>query len=358
MPSAVCLAAEGVTQQEERLAQEFRRLVVPAVEKALSQPPPEQGGEIAWGESYLLSSLVEMVSATSDNTYAGLAVKLSDWISKSRDDRHNRTDEIRGKVMPAWSSTNYSGGKRFAWAVHTGMIVAPIAKFGAVVRKNPYLESRWGDDAARLLKIAREAAAAHDDEYRDGPGPDEGYIWCPYLKKHLPLNMQNALARAWLAIDDATGVPKYRERTARLARFLKNRMRKAEDGAYVWAYWPPLEGTTDKFEDISHASINVDFMVLCREHGLVFDRSDLDRVQKTLLGRVVAGSDRISNTVGGGAPYDRYSSAVFHWARLGRHAPEVRARLTEMILAPSFEPRDNSLVLGIAYLSLPPYPGE
>src|SRR5262249_53878778 len=149
-----------------RLAQEFRLDVVPGVVKAISQPPPEQGGEIAWGESYLLSSLVEMVSATSEQTYAGLAVKLSDWIVKSRDDLHNRTDEIRGKVMPAWSSTNYSRGKRYAWAVHTGMIVAPMAKFAAVVRKNPSLESRWAGDAARLLKIAQEAVGAHDDEYR------------------------------------------------------------------------------------------------------------------------------------------------------------------------------------------------
>ena len=58
--------------------------------------------------------------------------------------------------------------------------------------------------------------------------------------------MQNALAAAWLAIDDATKTPKHRPQVQRLARFMKNRLRPMADGSYTWAYWPPLEGAAGK----------------------------------------------------------------------------------------------------------------
>lgn len=352
--AAAPATAASAYKPPAELVNRFDEIIFPVVEKAIRQPPTEQGGEIAWGESYQLAALVEMFDATRDPKYAPLVVKLSDWIAKSRDDRQNLRDEFRDKVVPAWSSTNYSQGKRYAWAVHTGMITAPMARFAAVVRSDPKLKDQWNNDAARLLKLAEEAVAVHDDDFREGPAANEGHLYGRFLKTHLPLNMQNALARAWLAIDDATGQAKYRERTTRLAQFLKNRLRPMEDGSYVWAYWPPLEGKADSFEDISHASINVDFMVLCYEHGIVFSREDLARVEKTLTQRVLRADDRESDTVGGGEKVDRYRHAALRWGRLGRHFPEVRARLIRFSALPDLGRESTALPLGISYLSLPP----
>jgi len=350
------LVAAPADAERAQLVQRFDEIVIPAVEKSIHKPATDQGGEIAWGESYQLSALVEMLDATRDAKYAPLIVKLADWIAKSRDDRQNLRDEFRDKITTAWSSTNYSHGKRYVWAVHTGMIAAPMARFAVIVRKDSKLRENWSKDADRLLSMAREAVAVHDDEYREGPAADEGHLYCLFLKKHLPLNMQNALARAWLAIDDAQPAPKYREQTKRLAQFLKNRLRPAHDGAYGWAYWPPLDGAADSFEDISHASINVDFMVLCFEHGIVFQRDDLARVKQTLLKRVLLADDRVSDTVGGGNKFNKYSSAVLQWGRLGRHFPEVRECLTEFSRWPELKRETTSVALGLAYLSLPPKP--
>lgn len=347
-PSA--LAQDQPTDLRER----FDRVLIPAVENAVRQPVTQQGGEIAWGESYRLAALVEMLDATRDPKYAELAVKLSDWITMSRDDRQGLRDEFRDTVASAWGSTNYSKGARYVWAVHTGMIVAPMARFAAVVRNDPRLREKWSKDADRLLKVAQEAVAVHDTDFREGPGGDEGYLHSLYLKKHLPLNMQNALARAWLAIDDATNTPKHRERVTRLAQFLKHRLRPMDDGSYVWAYWPPLEGRADSFEDISHAAINVDFMVLCHEQGIVFTREDLGRLKQTLLKRVLLADDRVSDTVGGGGPINTYRPAVLRWGRLGRHFPEVRERLIQFSHLPDIGREVTTLPLGLAHLSLPP----
>jgi len=342
------------TAEENRAAlrERFDKTIIPAVEKAVQQPVTDQGGEIAWGESYQLSALVEMFDATRDPKYAELIVRLSDWIAQSRDDRQGLRDGLRGSVVAAWGSTNYSKGIRYAWAVHSGMIVAPMARFAAVVRTDPGLKVRWNPDADRLLQVAEEAVAVHDDEFREGPRAEEGYIYCLYLKKPVPLNMQNALARAWLAIDDATRTPKHRERVTQLARFLKNRLRPMEDGSYVWAYWPPLEGKSESFEDISHAAINIDFMVLCFEHGVVFTQEDIARLEKTLFTRVLLADDRINDTVGGGNEFNKYRSAVLRWGRLGRHFPGVRDRLMQFSRLPELAQDGSALPLGIAYLSL------
>jgi hypothetical protein len=331
----------------------FEQLVFPAVEAALRQPGERLGGEIAWGQAYQLAALVEMLAVTRDSKYAQQFVKLADWVAAARDDRHDLRDEIRDRVQPAWSSTAYSKGKRYVWAVHTGVIVAPMARFAAVVRSDSALSARWGADADRLLKIAQDAVGVHAEEYREGPGPNEGYIYCPYLKKHLPLNMQNALAEAWLAIDDATGGRKFRERVTCLARFLEHRLRAMEeDGCYVWAYWPPLEGSENSFEDISHAAINVDFMVRCFEHGLVFTREDLARVEKTLCRRVVASDDHIFDTVGGTGSSNKYRSAPLRWGRLTRHSPAARETLLRLSRRPEFAQDTTSLPLALAYLSV------
>jgi hypothetical protein len=331
----------------------FEQLVLPAVEAALRQPGEKLGGEIAWRQAYQLAALEERLEVTHASKYAETFVKLADWVAGARDDRHDLRDEIRDRVQPAWSSTTYSKGKRYVWAVHTGVIVAPMARFAATVRGDPSLTARWGADADRLLKVAQDAVGVHADEYREGPGSDEGYIYCPYLKKHLPLNMQNALAEAWLAIDDATRTQRYRERLTRLARFLKHRLRTMEeDGSYVWAYWPALEGNETSFEDISHAAINVDFMVRCFEHELVFTREDLARVEKTLCRRVVASDDKIFDTVGGTGPSNKYRSAVLRWGRLARHSPAARETLLRLSRRPAFAQDATSLPLALAYLSV------
>ncbi len=352
------IALAGFTRAAESpRGGDFDALTAAAVQRALGKPVTTEAGPLAWGDSYLLSALAEMLAIAGDPRHAARFVALADHVLASRDDRQNLRDEVRGGVMPAWGSTKYSKGRRFAWAVHTGMIAAPMAGFAATIGRDPALKARFGTDAKRLLGAAEESVAAFADEYREGPGAGEGHMVCPYLGKHLPLNMQNALARTWIAIDDATGRPRHRERIERLARFMKNRMRAAAPGTLVWGYWPPLSGEDKAFEDISHASINVDFLVLCHERGIVFDRSDLTAVESTLLRLVLLADDRVGDRVGPNVKFNTHADAVLRWGRLGRHQPAVQSRLEAFLETASAKSSAQS-PLGIALLAAPPMAGR
>lgn len=352
----LALAALSAAAESQR-AREFDALAAPAVQQALRKPVTTEGGSLAWGESYLLAALAEMLSVGGDPRHAAQFVALADHVLESRDDRQNLRDEVRGRVMPAWGSTKYSKDRRFAWAVHTGMLAAPLAHFAAIVGREAKLKATFGADAARLLRAAEESVAAFADEYREGPGAGEAHVVCPYLGKHLPLNMQNALARTWLAIDDATGRTDHRERIERLSRFMKNRMRAGPDSSLVWGYWPPLSGEDKTFEDISHASINVDFLVMCHERGIVFDRADLAAVEATLLRLVLLADDRVGDRAGPNVKFNSYADAVLRWGRLGRHQPAVQARL-EDFLGTATAKSSAQRSLGIALLAAPPMAGR
>ena len=350
-------AAGPSTQPADRtwLIKRFDQQFLPQVQQTLAQPANNAEGAIAWGLSYQMAALVEMLDATRDPKYADLFVKLGRFVVDARDDKHGRKDEIRNRTVKGWSSVKYSdnkSNKSYVWAAHTGMIIEPMARFAALVLKDATLKTGYRGDAVFFLQTAIECDAVHEDQFRQGPGPDEGYLFDLFLNKHLPLNQQNALARAWIWLADATGDGKYVDRTRLLARFFKNRIRTTGEGAYVWEYWPPLDGPGTKFEDISHAAVNADFMVLCAERGIVFNAADLVRLEKTFLTCVLIAPDKLADTLEGGSGTDKYRYAPFFWARLAGHSFAARERLVAFCrLGATDRTCSPSEALGLALLA-------
>jgi hypothetical protein len=263
------------------------------------------GATIAWGRSYALMAYVAMFRATGDTVYLERLLDEGRAIAALRDDRRKPplVDAFRGRAMPAWSTGRYSGGKRRTWAVHTGMITAPV------------LEGLWlsKERDARLLKDMREAVDAHADEWRDGK-EGEGHLG------PLPYNQQNALGRSYVWLYRLTGEEEYRRRAKALLRYFKNRLRR-DGGAYVWSY----SGDAG-FEDVSHAAINVDFACLGASCGWVFDARDRKRLRATLLDRVMKAGDP-ADTVGGGDAGGRYGRQVGRWLALAEGDAEVWNRV-------------------------------
>jgi len=306
-------------------------------------------GVVAWGSAYILEALAEVVQATHDPRYAEKFVRVAEDVIAVRDDKHGRRDVVRDRVLPAWGCVAYTEGKHFVWAVHTGMICAPMAQFAAIVKRDDKLRVRFGKDADRLLQVARESMAAHEDQYRDGPKPDEGHIYGHWTKSHLPLNQQLAPGRAYLWLYEATGEAPYRRRVEGLVRFALNRVRRLPDGAMIWCYWPPLDGPGEGLEDTSHASIVADFLIQCVEHKLA-DSGVIDALERTFLTRVLLGPETVGSFLTGShVNAHRYAPCL--WGRLARHDPIIRKQMIDYIrkYAPVSD-HNTCLLVGYAHL--------
>ncbi len=155
----------------------------------------EDGSDLAWVRSYALMAYASMFSATGDLAYLRRLLDESEAIAALRDDRRDPPlrDAFRGRVVPAWSTTRYTKGRRYAWVVHTGMITAPILEGLWLARQR--LDGTEGKAAGgvltpkrrdALLKTCREAVDLHAAEWRDGPREGEGHILGLSLKKPLP----------------------------------------------------------------------------------------------------------------------------------------------------------------------------
>jgi hypothetical protein len=245
-----------------------------------------EDGNLAWGESYILLAYVEMYRATRDRFYLRKLVEHFDRVLKNRDDMRGVADVYAGKPLAGWGSTRYSKGEWHVWIVHTGMINMAPAEFVQLVNRDPFLHREFGATAQAYQARIEECIRDTQPYWRNGPAAGEGYFHSPLLHEVLPLNQQNAMGSVLLEMWRATGNPHYREKAERLARFFRNRLRTDDPRVYDWAYWYKLNGEARGSEDISHASLNVDFAARCVAEGIVFNRTDAERFANTWLLKV------------------------------------------------------------------------
>lgn len=348
-PAASAEAAPRLAAERAALEVRFRALSAALLDSTLQQPISNDQGQLAWQVSLHLSALAEMLQATRDTAYASQFVRLADAVAAARDDRHQRVDQVRHHVLKSWGARKYSQQVHTVWAVHTGLICAPLAQFAALVRQNPAWAERYGPAAQRCWQTAREAMQTHDSEYRPGPGPDEGRVLA--AGQCLPFNQLSVVGRAWLFIDAASDPPPYRERLSQLARFLRRNVRRMPDSAIVWGYWVPLgELPTDR-EDISHGALSADFMTLCAASGIEFTAADRRGLERSLLDHILQPDGRIAANVGGDGPWSTPTAAILLWGRLARHEPRVREALLRLYHDASYRSGSrHQELLGLAHL--------
>jgi hypothetical protein len=290
-------------------------------EKSIELPNPGQyanGDYLAWSESYALLAYEAMYEATGEQGLLQKMLEQIDRILANRADRIGLTDEVRGKVMPAWPCSGYTRGKAHAFLVHAGMITYPMARLAYVLRRDPQLAVRYAPQIDKILTDVAETVRAYEAEYRDGPAEGEGYYYCPVLKADLPFNQQNALGRTMIAMYLASGDEWYRDRAEKLAQYFKDRLRLLDD-RYAWDYWVHRPDS----EDISHAAINVDFAFNCYRAGIVFNKTDMKRFVGTF--EALAKPEGFAGAVDGSG---RGGGVVLGaWGHLGYVEPRVRQML-------------------------------
>ena len=77
----------------------------------------------------------------------------------------------------------------------------------------------------------------------------------------------------------------------KLALFLRDRLTlDLDNDSYIWQY---REGNP-KIEDISHGGIDVDFAILCQQHGIVFNLTAVRRFANTFVKNIYRGPRRFA----------------------------------------------------------------
>ncbi|NLF09634.1 MAG: hypothetical protein GX594_16885 [Pirellulaceae bacterium] len=283
-----------------------------------------EDGLLGWGESYAMMGFVSMYEAIGQTAYLDRLVTHFDAVLSNRDDQLGVADEIRGCVMPAWSSTKYTAGANHAWLVHAGMITDPAARFVYLVNSTPSLQAAYASKAGEYEKAIRETVDAYDGEWRTEG--DEGW----YQNVHAetddsPYNMQGALGRTMLNLWRATGEEKYRVKVEALANYMKNDLQAVGD-RYKWKYCT----YNSRWEDVSHGGIDVDFAFQCYQAGIVFNEADMRAFAETLKYMYQEEDDLFSLYVdgSGGTGHD-LSNRAGYWGHLGFIDGNIRQLLAD-----------------------------
>ncbi len=296
------------------------------------------GSPLAWGTSYAMMTLNLLYEATGDTQCLDKQLDFIGQIFTKRDcdlaakynDPDKYKDYQRSRVMKNWGTGAYSKGEYTCWAVHTGMILYPMAEFVRIVRAGGDATATYAQQVEQYVPLMEQAIKEYDSEWRDGPEAGQGYYLFPESTsslsgKLLPLNQMNAPGRALFALHDITGKDEYKDKAEKLAAFTKSKLTHIEDGDYyVWAYWAnPATAPPSSGEDVSHAAINAHFMYLAWEHGATFDNTDMARLTRTFTTGLYLGDGQFSSTVGGRKSNDKYTPQLTRWTFLARFDPAV-----------------------------------
>jgi hypothetical protein len=237
-----------------------------------------------------------------------------------------------------------------AFMNYIGIIYDPMLQFAEIVKAGPGIK-HLVPAADRFIRAAEESYAdASDRLWRNGPGEGEGfYLTCergesfPADNVGAPFNFQGRHVCAQLALYRLTGKSEYLERSEKMCRHFKNRLKYVDStDLYVWNYWFEPMTTTgwkpednlsanvkyfegrESVEDISHGVLDIAMVVAANRAGIVFDNTDLQRFANTLLVNVITpGRTEVRRRVDGGPEHPAYFNALGGWLALSDANPEV-----------------------------------
>jgi hypothetical protein len=301
-----------------------------------------------------------MVRRTDHPMYVDRMARHLDALLQQRDDARGVAD-YRGVSGACWRNTSYQDkGEPYCYAVHSGMLVYPMAELAAFIagwrhRDAPAYDGESFAAKAEVYRAAAVATAAyHDDEWNDA-----GYYvfrasadFLEFAGKDQPLNQSNAMGLALLALHDLTGEAVYLERATALAKRMRGMMTASPAGGLVWNYWGGPYAAPG--EDISHAALNVEFAVQAAARGVVFTEADLDALATTFLEQVYIDDKTFADHVGGGAVNgDSYRAQIGRWLPLTARRGSVYAAIHDAYQRdyPAADVGSGSTLLGWAYLA-------
>lgn len=323
------------------------------------------GDYLAWKESFLESALVDMFVATRDERFLDELVSRVDTVFSLRDDRIDRRDEVRGKVLPAWGRFPDVGretrtGTWVCEMVQNGLITYPIAELVSIVERSENLGPKFGEKAARYRDRLIETVDAFDSDWdNDGAGGfyrfPRGYakVYPPHEGRYLPYNRALLMGRTMMALAE-TNIgdahrQKYRERVRNMAKFFLDDAHLPSDGdRIVWAY-APWEQTV---EDVAHGGLDTDFFAIAGKHAEYTNvgRRDIDRFIQTFK-RISNDPTKMAGAVngdGGSGDQRDHNEVCGRYLGLAAHDPSI-AKRCEKVIANGFDERQAGYAKMLRY---------
>ena len=206
-----------------------------------------------------------------------------------------------GKALPNYQDPN-NKDKPVPVEVNTFRTAEVLCGFAEVVAADAELTKKYGGRSAEYVRFAEDLVAkwqAWGNFVDLGKG---GAVYRTYSglraeKAHLtqPHNKQSIPVEALLALYRVTGKDEYMRKAIQVGTRFKHCL-TLKDGHYEWNYWDPagawdvstVERTKWKMwigveHTGSYYSLSLTHAVELYQHGVVFDRTDIERFLKTQL---------------------------------------------------------------------------
>jgi hypothetical protein len=270
----------------------------------------EMGEELGWKMSPFLNGFYYGYLATGNILWVDRLVACTDaWIKRAvkEPDGYLGWPKIAAGTMDDFFADSMVG---------EAMALEPVVLMAAEIRRTTLLSKKYGSWAEESIKLAeqifekwdRRGAWRETDngmvtvELPFGIDQKTGNWTGEYGRRNTqtvglsyPNNKANLIANWLLAMFDATAKPVYRERADKWFRVMKSRMKPKRDGTYeVWNYWEPAGVWDYKSNSMpkhwigvhgnaGYYDIDVEAVVGAYEHGLTFDKDDINRLVATAL---------------------------------------------------------------------------
>jgi len=197
------------------------------------------------------------------------------------------------------------------------MLLQYVVLISDQILKTPSLEEKFSAEAKNYIKLAEQMFEKWDKRGAWRSTPDGGMVtvvlpfgidkktgtWTEgYEKRNSPEigfshpNNKGSVIAGWLlAMFDVTNKPIYKERAEKWFRVVKSRIKLNDDGTFrIWKYWEPAGQWDYKayvfpkhwiyvHPNAAYYGIDVDSIVAAYQHGIVFDRHDIERLIFTAL---------------------------------------------------------------------------
>jgi hypothetical protein len=276
----------------------------------------EMGEELGWKMSPFLRGFYYGYLATGDTLWVDRLLACTNaWIRRAvrEPDGYLGWPKVGAAGIKVDGLDNFYADSMLGEA----MAFAPVVLMAAEILRMPSLKEMYASRAEDYIELAEQIFRKWDTRGAWRETDNGGLVtvelpfgideknrkWTSEYEKRNSLgvgfthqdNKANLIANWLLAMFDATAKPIYRERAERWLRIMKSRMKLKHDGTYeIWNYWEPAGIWDYKSNGLpkhwigvhpnaGYYDIDVEGIVDGYEHGLVFDKDDINHLVATAL---------------------------------------------------------------------------